>query len=139
MREENPFTLHVCTDCIGRLETKIVLLLSGASEKRGMMRTCCPTEEGENPCSEAMDGQLAPEQGQKQRSIEDLQKGVFQALLSSILQGNPCRWLLGPSPSIPSHEPLPSTPLPTTLICYDQRGHHQHLRFWGDLTFPIGR
>lgn len=101
MREENPFTLHVCTDCIGRLETKIVLLLSGASEKRGMMRTCCPTEEGENPCSEAMDGQLAPEQGQKQRSIEDLQKGVFQALLSSILQGNPCRWLLGPSPSIP--------------------------------------
>lgn len=101
MREENPFTLHVCTDCIGRLETKIVLLLSGASEKRGMMRTCCPTEEGENPCSEAMDGQLPPEQGQKQRSIEDLQKGVFQALLSSILQGNPCRWLLGPSPSIP--------------------------------------
>lgn len=44
-----------------------------------------------------------------------------------------------PPPQSPSHEPLPSTPLPTTLICYDQRGHHQHLRFWGDLTFPIGR
>lgn len=71
----NPFTLLVCTLCVGALEMKIVALPAGASEEREVVRRCCPSEEGEKLCSEGPggsdgggSGQPTAEQRQKQRS-----------------------------------------------------------------------
>lgn len=137
MRGGNPFTLHV--HCIGGLEIKSPLL-SGASEERGMMshrerrETLLESNRGWQWKRKWAAGPRVGTEAEEHLRI--CKKAPFESCPSLL-----CRETLATSHWVPPSQssscaPLPSTPLLTTLICYDRRGHHQHLRFQGDFAFP---
>lgn len=141
MRGGNPFTLHV--HCIGGLEIKSPSPFRSKwrernDEKmlshRGRRETLLESNRGWQWKRKWAAGPRVGTEAEEHLRI--CKKAPFESCPSLL-----CRETLATSHWVPPSQssscaPLPSTPLLTTLICYDRRGHHQHLRFQGDFAFP---